>query len=93
MLGHTLPEIAAEKAGIFKRGTRALTVPQRPDAMQTLVVRARARQLQRSEGVRRRERESRLLMVLPKHSLKQGSLQGPATRWRCDQIDKMGRCG
>jgi len=43
VLGHTLPEIAAEKAGIFKRGAPALTVPQRPDAMQTLVVRGRAR--------------------------------------------------
>ncbi len=42
MLGHTLPEIAAEKAGIFKRGASALTVPQRPDAMQTLMVGGRA---------------------------------------------------
>ena len=40
VLGHTLPEIAAEKAGIFKRGASAVTVPQRPDAMQTLMVRA-----------------------------------------------------
>ena len=38
VLGHTLPEIAAEKAGIFKRGASAVTVPQRPDAMQTLMV-------------------------------------------------------
>jgi folylpolyglutamate synthase/dihydropteroate synthase len=43
VLGHTLPEIAAEKAGIFKRGAPALTVPQRPDAMQTLMVRSRTR--------------------------------------------------
>lgn len=42
VLGHTLPEIAAEKAGIFKRGASAVTVPQRPDAMQTLMVRAAA---------------------------------------------------
>lgn len=42
MLGHTLPEIAAEKAGIFKRGAPAVTVPQRPDAMQTLMVCASA---------------------------------------------------
>ncbi|KAK9835139.1 hypothetical protein WJX81_000787 [Elliptochloris bilobata] len=40
VLGHTLPEIAAEKAGIFKRGASALTVRQRPDAMQTLVAKA-----------------------------------------------------
>ena len=38
ILGHTLPEIAAEKAGIFKRGAPAFTVPQPADAMQVLQV-------------------------------------------------------
>ena len=37
VLGHTLPEISREKAGIFKSGIPALTVPQREDAMETLV--------------------------------------------------------
>ena len=41
LLGHTLPAIAGEKAGIFKPGARAFTVPQRADAMQALVVRHR----------------------------------------------------
>jgi len=36
VLGHTLPEISREKAGIFKTGTPALTVPQREDARKTL---------------------------------------------------------
>jgi folylpolyglutamate synthase len=39
LLGDTLPAIATQKAGIFKPGSRAFTVPQRPDAMETLVVR------------------------------------------------------
>ena len=38
ILGHTLPEIAAEKAGIFKKGAPAFTVPQPADAMQVLQV-------------------------------------------------------
>lgn len=36
VLGHTLPEISREKAGIFKKGAPALTVPQRADAQETL---------------------------------------------------------
>ena len=36
VLGDTLPLIAAEKAGIFKRGVPAVTVPQRRDALETL---------------------------------------------------------
>ena len=36
VLGYTLPEIAREKAGIFKPGCPAFTVPQREDAMETL---------------------------------------------------------
>lgn len=37
VLGHTLPEIAREKAGIFKPGCPAFTIPtQRQDAMQML---------------------------------------------------------
>ncbi len=36
VLGHTLPEISREKAGIFKEGAPALTVPQREDARATL---------------------------------------------------------
>ena len=42
VLGHTLPEIAREKAGIFKPGVPAFTVPQREDAAQTLRERAAA---------------------------------------------------
>ncbi|KAJ7533027.1 hypothetical protein O6H91_13G030300 [Diphasiastrum complanatum] len=33
ILGHTLPEIAGEKAGIFKVGVPAYTAPQREDAL------------------------------------------------------------
>ncbi|EOD43799.1 putative folylpolyglutamate synthase protein [Neofusicoccum parvum UCRNP2] len=40
MLGSTLPEIAWHKAGIFKPGAAALSVPQSPDA--AAVLRARA---------------------------------------------------
>ena len=36
VLGHTLPLIAAEKGGIFKRGVPAVTVPQRDDALGAL---------------------------------------------------------
>ena len=36
VLGHTLPEIAKEKAGIMKPGIPAYTVAQRSDAMETL---------------------------------------------------------
>lgn len=36
VLGHTLPEIAREKAGIFKRGVPAFSCAQRDDAAQTL---------------------------------------------------------
>lgn len=42
VLGHTLPEIAREKAGIFKAGVPAFTVPQREDASATLRERAAA---------------------------------------------------
>lgn len=40
ILGHTLPEIAGEKAGIFKAGVPAITSPQREDAMAVLKKRA-----------------------------------------------------
>ncbi|GMH34330.1 hypothetical protein BSKO_02164 [Bryopsis sp. KO-2023] len=40
VLGSTLREIAAEKAGIFKVGARALTVPQLPEAMESLTSRS-----------------------------------------------------
>lgn len=36
LLGHTLPEIAREKAGIFKPGVPAFTVPQPDDALAAL---------------------------------------------------------
>ena len=36
VLGPTLPEIAAQKAGIFKRGVPAVVVPQRADALAVL---------------------------------------------------------
>ena len=39
LLGHTLPEIAREKAGIFKPGVPAFTVPQPSDALAALHVR------------------------------------------------------
>ncbi len=39
VLGHTLGEIAGEKAGILKRGCPAFTVPQEPEAMAVLQVR------------------------------------------------------
>lgn len=38
VLGHTLPEIAAEKAGILKPGCPAFTVPQPDDAMAVIEV-------------------------------------------------------
>jgi len=44
LLGDTLPAIATQKAGIFKRGSRAFTVPQRPDAAETLMVREMRRE-------------------------------------------------
>ncbi|XP_024542135.1 folylpolyglutamate synthase-like isoform X2 [Selaginella moellendorffii] len=40
ILGHTLPEIAGEKAGILKPGVSAYTSPQREDAMAVLQARA-----------------------------------------------------
>ncbi|XP_010658519.1 folylpolyglutamate synthase isoform X1 [Vitis vinifera] len=43
ILGHTLGEIAGEKAGIFKRGVPAFTVPQPEEAM--CVLEAKASQL------------------------------------------------
>ncbi|KAL0814371.1 hypothetical protein Bca101_070814 [Brassica carinata] len=36
ILGHTLAEISAEKAGIFKSGVHAFTVPQPDEAMSVL---------------------------------------------------------
>mmetsp|Transcript_6708 Transcript_6708/g.22311 ORF Transcript_6708/g.22311 Transcript_6708/m.22311 type:complete len:521 (+) Transcript_6708:452-2014(+) len=36
LLGHTLPEIAREKAGIFKKGVPAFSAPQEADAMAAL---------------------------------------------------------
>lgn len=41
ILGHTLPEIAAEKAGILKKGAPAFTVQQPADAMKVLQVEPR----------------------------------------------------
>jgi len=42
LLGHTLPEIAREKAGILKAGAPAFSSPQPPDAMGALAERAAA---------------------------------------------------
>lgn len=39
-LGNTLPEIAREKAGIFKKGTLALSAPQAPEVKETLEAQA-----------------------------------------------------
>jgi folylpolyglutamate synthase/dihydrofolate synthase len=36
LLGKTLPEIAFEKAGIFKRGVPAISAPQPPEALAVL---------------------------------------------------------
>ncbi|KAI8104349.1 hypothetical protein M9434_002907 [Picochlorum sp. BPE23] len=44
VLGYTLPEISREKAGIFKAGCPAYTVPQRDDAMETLETVAQEKQ-------------------------------------------------
>jgi dihydrofolate synthase/folylpolyglutamate synthase len=41
-LGPTLADVAAEKAGIFKRGSPAVSVSQPPEAMQVLQEKARA---------------------------------------------------
>ena len=51
VLGYTLPEIAREKAGIFKKGSPALTVGQRADAMQTLEAVAREKEVALEEVV------------------------------------------
>lgn len=40
LLGNTLPEIAHQKSGIFKKGTVALSVPHPPEAMRVLENRA-----------------------------------------------------
>ncbi len=44
LLGNTLPEIAAEKAGIIKNGIPVVTAPQRPEALAVIEETARARQ-------------------------------------------------
>lgn len=44
LLGNTLPEIAAEKAGIIKDGIPVVTAPQRPKALAVIEETARARQ-------------------------------------------------
>lgn len=42
LLGHTLEEIAREKAGILKPGVPALTVPQTPEVMEVIKAQAEA---------------------------------------------------
>lgn len=44
LLGNTLPEIAAEKAGIIKHAIPVVTAPQRPEALAVIEETARARQ-------------------------------------------------
>ncbi len=44
LLGNTLPEIAAEKAGIIKDGIPVVTAPQRPEALAVIEETARTRQ-------------------------------------------------
>jgi dihydrofolate synthase/folylpolyglutamate synthase len=44
LLGETLPQIAAEKAGIIKDGIPVVTAPQRPEALAVIEETARARQ-------------------------------------------------
>lgn len=41
-LGHSLPEIASEKAGIIKKGVPVVTAPQRPEAREVILARAKA---------------------------------------------------
>jgi folylpolyglutamate synthase len=40
ILGNTIEQIAWQKAGIFKKGVPAVTVPQVPEAMRVLIERA-----------------------------------------------------
>ncbi len=44
LLGNTLPQIAAEKAGIIKTGVPVVAAPQRPEALQVIEETARLRQ-------------------------------------------------
>lgn len=45
LLGNTIDKIAWQKAGIFKKGVPAVTVPQQPEAMKVLYERAEERQV------------------------------------------------
>ena len=45
LLGNTIDKIAWQKAGIFKKGVPAVTVPQPPEAMKVLYERAEEREV------------------------------------------------
>ncbi|ODV94267.1 hypothetical protein PACTADRAFT_76891 [Pachysolen tannophilus NRRL Y-2460] len=45
MLGNTIEEIAWNKAGIFKKGTSAFTVPQVPEAIKVIIDRAKEKEV------------------------------------------------
>jgi folylpolyglutamate synthase len=49
ILGNTVELIAWQKAGIFKTGATAITVPQVPSALQVLYERAEEKQVWRLE--------------------------------------------
>ena len=68
LLGHTLPEIAREKAGIFKRGVPALSVAQRPDAHAVL-----------EEVAEKVSAPLRALRPLDEYALAAGQGGGPAS--------------
>lgn len=44
-MGNTIEKIAWQKAGIFKKGVPAVTVPQVPEAMRVLIERAEEKQV------------------------------------------------
>jgi len=65
LLGDTLPAIATQKAGIFKPGSRAFTVPQRVDAAETLAVSSFMREGGREEGGRKNRTSCTHALVFP----------------------------
>jgi len=48
-LGNTIEQIAWQKAGIFKKGVPAVTVPQVPEAMRVLFERAEEKHVTRKK--------------------------------------------
>ncbi len=48
-MGNTIEKIAWQKAGIFKKGVPAVTVPQVPEAMRVLIERAEEKQVRQKK--------------------------------------------